>query len=89
MVRQWQELFYEKRYSCTSLSGNPDFVKVAEAYGAVGFGITKKSEVEGAIKKAISIDKPVVLDFHIEQEENVFPMVPAGAPIDEIIRGLA
>ena len=89
MVRQWQELFYKKRYSATLFSGNPDFVKVAEAYNAVGLRITKKDEVEKAIKKAIEMKKTVVLDFHIEKEENVFPMVPAGVPLDEIICELA
>lgn len=89
MVRQWQELFYKKRYSATLFSGNPDFVKVAEAYDLEGLRITKKEEVEPALKKAIAMKKTVVLDFHIEKEENVFPMVPAGVPLDEIISGLA
>ncbi len=89
MVRQWQELFYEKRYSATVFSGNPDFVKVAEAYNLEGLRITKKEEVEPALEKAIAMKKTVVLDFNIEKEENVFPMVPAGVPLDEIISGLA
>ena len=89
MVRQWQELFYKKRYSATLFSGNPDFVKVAEAYDLEGLRISKKEEVEPALKKAIAMKKTVVLDFHIEKEENVFPMVPAGVPLDEIISGLA
>ena len=89
MVRQWQQLFYKKRYSGTVLSGNPDFVKVAEAYGAVGIRVEKKSDVKAAIQKAIKIDKPVFLDFKIEPEENVFPMVPAGAALDEILQGVA
>jgi acetolactate synthase-1/2/3 large subunit len=70
-------------------SGNPDFVKVAEAYGAVGIRVEKKSDVRAAIQKAIKIDKPVFLDFKIESEENVFPMVPAGAALDEILQGVA
>lgn len=89
MVRQWQELFYKKRYSHTCLKGCPDFVKVAESYGAVGIRVTKKSEVKPAIEKAISIDKPVFLDFHVEPEENVFPMVPAGQAINRMIGGMA
>jgi len=90
MVRQWQELFYKKRYSSTVLhEGNPDFVKVAEAYGAVGIRVTEKKDVAPALKKALNVDKPVVLDFHVEREENVFPMVPAGAALDDIMRGLA
>lgn len=90
MVRQWQEFFYKKRYSSTILhEGNPDFVKVAEAYGAVGIRVTEKKDVAPALKKALNVDKPVVLDFHVEREENVFPMVPAGAALDDIMRGLA
>lgn len=88
MVRQWQELFYGKRYAGTCIEG-PDFVKVAEAYGAVGIRITKKKDVVPAIKKAISIKKPVVMDFHVAKEENVFPMVPAGANLKQMIGGLS
>ena len=89
MVRQWQELFYEKRYSYTSLAGGPDFVKVAEAYGATGIKVTKSEEVAPAIKKALDTPGPVVMDFHVAREENVFPMVPAGAAISQMIDGLA
>jgi len=89
MVRQWQQLFYKKRYSGTNLSPNPDFVKIAEAYGASGIRVSEKDEVEDALKKAISIEGPVILDFLVEREENVFPMVPVGARLDEVIRGLA
>lgn len=89
MVRQWQQLFYNKRYSATDLTANPDFVKIAEAYGAFGIRVTEKDEVEDALKKAISLDGPVILDFLVEREENVFPMVPTGARLDEVIRGLA
>ncbi|MEK6732694.1 MAG: thiamine pyrophosphate-dependent enzyme, partial [Candidatus Omnitrophota bacterium] len=88
MVRQWQELFYKKRYSYTTLS-NPDFVKLAESYGAVGIRVTKKEDVARAIKKAISIDNVVFIDFRVEEEENVFPMVPAGEAINRMIEGLA
>jgi len=90
MVRQWQELFYKKRYSYTCLGGiTPDFVKLAESYGAVGIRVTKKEEVRPAIDKAISTDNCVFIDFHIEKEENVFPMVPAGEAINRMIDGLA
>jgi len=91
MVRQWQELFYKKRYSYTCLGkgGCPDFVKLAESYGAVGIGVTKKKDVRAAIDKALSIDNTVLLDFHIEEEENVFPMVPAGQAINRMIGGMA
>ena len=91
MVRQWQELFYDKRYSHTCLDhpGCPDFVKVAEAYGALGIRVTKKSEVLPAIKEAINSKNTVVLDFVVENEENVFPMVPAGEAINRMIGGMA
>jgi len=85
MVRQWQQLFYKKRYSSTRLSSVPDFVKLAEAYGAVGMRITKKEEVRPAIEKAIKTDNVVVMDFVVEEEENVFPMVPAGEAINKMI----
>ncbi|MDP1853421.1 MAG: biosynthetic-type acetolactate synthase large subunit [Candidatus Omnitrophota bacterium] len=88
MVRQWQELFYNKRYSKTKLV-NPDFVKLAEAYGAVGMRITKKEEVVPALEKAIAIDGTVFMDFIVEPEENVFPMVPAGEAINRMIGGMA
>ncbi len=88
MVRQWQELFYKRRYSYTDIGGGcPDFVKLAESYGAVGIRVTKKSEVRAAIEKALKTDNTVFLDFHIEQEENVFPMVPAGEAINKMIGG--
>jgi len=88
MVRQWQELFYKKRYSYTHLI-NPDFVRLAESYGAVGIRVAKKEEVRPAIEKAIDIDNVVFLDFQIEEEENVYPMVPAGEAIDRMIGGMA
>jgi len=88
MVRQWQELFYKKHYSYTSLY-NPDFVKLAESYGAAGIRVTKKEEVRPAIEKALSVDNTVFIDFHIEPEENVFPMVPAGEAINRMIGGMA
>jgi acetolactate synthase-1/2/3 large subunit len=100
MVRQWQELFYNKRYSqtylCTKKLGKihcepvPDFIEIAKAYKAEGFRVTKKEDVVTTLKKALEIkDKPVVIDFWIEEEENVFPMVPAGASLDEVITSLA
>jgi len=89
MVRQWQELFYKKRYSHTKLECCPDFVKLAEAYGACGMRITKKQEVRKALEKALKIKKPVIMDFHVEPEENVFPMVPAGQAINKMIGALA
>ena len=85
MVRQWQELFYDKNYAATPLDNSPDFVKLAEAYGAMGLRATKPSEVVPVIKKALNSKKPVIMDFVVEQEEGVYPMVPAGAAIDEMI----
>lgn len=88
MVRQWQELFYKKRYSHTTLC-NPDFVKLVESYGGVGIRVTKKEEVKAALQKAIEIDNVVFIDFQVEPEENVFPMVPAGEAINRMIGGMA
>jgi acetolactate synthase-1/2/3 large subunit len=85
MVRQWQEFFYGKRYASVSLEGvSPDFVKLAEAYGAVGLRATKPEEVVPALKKAFSTPEPVVIDFEIDPEENVYPMVPAGEPLNQM-----
>jgi len=85
MVRQWQELFYNERYSHTYLSTAPDFIKVAESYGAVGLRATKPSEVEPVIKEALSVKKPVFMDFIVDWKEKVYPMVPPGASIDQMI----
>jgi len=86
MVRQWQELFFEERYAHTQLSDTiPDFVKIAEAYNAVGLRATKKSEVEAVLKEAFSIKRPVMMDFLIDWQEKVYPMVPAGASIDNML----
>jgi len=91
MVRQWQELFFNRRYSHTRLAdANPDFVKVAEGYGAVGIVAERPEEVRPAIQRAMEVqDKPVLLDFRIAPEENVFPMVPAGQAIDRMLGGMA
>ena len=86
MVRQWQELFWGKRYSSTHLApGNPDFVKLAEAYGARGIRVTKPEDVRPALDDAIAHPGPVVLDFMVNPEENVFPMVPTGQALDKMI----
>ena len=85
MVRQWQELFFEKRYAQTLLKGNPDFVKLAEAYGAVGLRASTPEEVTPVIKKALSINRPVIMDFLVCEEECVAPMVPAGAAMTEML----
>ncbi|MCH7559106.1 MAG: biosynthetic-type acetolactate synthase large subunit [Planctomycetes bacterium] len=83
MVRQWQELFYNKRYSKSYLS-NPDYAVIARALGAVGITVDKKEEVPKAVKQMLAEKKPCVVDFRIEREENVWPMVPAGKSIDEM-----
>jgi len=85
MVRQWQELFYDKRYAAVDSSAQPDFVKLAEAYGAVGLRATKAEEVVPVLKKAIATPKPVIIDFQVSREEGVYPMVPAGAALTEMI----
>jgi len=85
MVRQWQQLFYEKQYCATCLKMAPDFVKLAEAYGAVGLRATKPNEVEKVIKEALATPKPVLMDFVVNPEECVYPMVPAGAATTEMI----
>ncbi|VVB86709.1 3D-(3,5/4)-trihydroxycyclohexane-1,2-dione hydrolase [uncultured archaeon] len=85
MVRQWQELFFNRRFSSTCLEGSVDFVKLAEAYGAVGLRAKKKSEVKDVITEAVKSGCPAVIDFVVEREENVSPMVPAGAAINEIL----
>jgi acetolactate synthase-1/2/3 large subunit len=88
MVRQWQELFYKRRYSYTPIT-SPDFVKLAESYGAVGIRVTRKEDVKSALQRAIDTENTVFIDFLIEEEENVFPMVPAGEAINNILGGLA
>jgi acetolactate synthase-1/2/3 large subunit len=88
MVRQWQELFYKKRYSQVNIT-SPYFVKLAQSYGAVGIKVTKKEDVRPALEKALAIDNTVFVDFHIEEEENVYPMVPAGEALNRMIEGLA
>jgi acetolactate synthase-1/2/3 large subunit len=86
MVRQWQEFFYQGRYAMTYMDSLPDFVKLAEAYGHVGIRITSPGDVEAALKEAFSIkDKLVFMDFVISKEENVYPMIPAGAGQNEMI----
>ncbi len=85
MVRQWQELFYNKRYVCTCMDCAPDFVKLAEAYGAVGLRATKPAEVQSILSEGLAIPRPVIMEFIVEKEEGVYPMVPAGAAITEML----
>ncbi len=85
MVRQWQELFYNKNYSATHLSASPDFVKLAEAYGAVGLRATRPDEVTPTIQAALAAPNTVVIDFQVDPEAGVYPIVPAGASLDNMI----
>lgn len=85
MVRQWQNLFYNKRFSYSTLGPDVDFVKLADAYGIKGFRITSNEEVEDTLKKALEMEQPVLIECMIHPDEMVYPMVPPGAPIDEII----
>jgi len=85
MVRQWQQLLYDRRYSSTDLSAQPDFVKVAEAFGAVGLRATRPDEVEKVIKQAMETPRPVIMDFVVDREECVMPMVPPGKATHEML----
>lgn len=85
MVRQWQELFYDKRYASTCMDCGPDFIKLAEAYGAIGLRATKPEEVIPVLEKGLASPNTVIMDFVVAQEECVYPMVPAGAPITEML----
>ena len=85
MVRQWQELFYERCYACTEMSTAPDFVKLAEAFGAVGLRASRPEEVEQVLRSGLSTPRPVIMDFVVEKEECVYPMVPSGAAITDML----
>ena len=85
MVRQWQSLFYEERYSETTLNRSTDFVKLAEAFGAKGLRVAMKENLEEVLKEALNTNGPVVIDYIIHSDKKVFPMVAPGAPIDQII----
>jgi acetolactate synthase-1/2/3 large subunit len=84
MVRQWQELFYNDNYVSVAMA-QPDFVKLAEAYGILGMRVTTHDQVDDAIREANAHDGPVIIDFRVEQEGNVWPMVPAGASLSETV----
>ena len=85
MVRQWQELFYESRYSQSLMPVQPDFVKLAEAYGLKGYCIRNMDEAEEILTEAINSDEPVVVDCRVKQLENVYPMVPSGKALHEMV----
>jgi len=86
MVRQWQEMFWNRRYSEVELADNPDFAEVARAFGCVGLRCDKREDVDSIIKDASRVkDVPVLIDFRVAWEENVYPMIPAGGTLDEIV----
>lgn len=85
MVRQWQELFFNHNYSSTNMEAQPDFVKLAEAYGAEGYRISTREELLPTLKTALASPRPAFIDVRVEREENVYPMVPAGAALDEML----
>ncbi|WCB47923.1 biosynthetic-type acetolactate synthase large subunit [Nitratidesulfovibrio vulgaris] len=85
MVRQWQELFYQRNYCSTCMDAQPDFVKLAEAYGAEGYRITEVESLESTLREALASPHPAIIDVRVEREENVYPMVPAGAALDEML----
>ena len=85
MVRQWQEIFYEKSYVATAYTGNPDFVKLAEAFGIFGARVTDKAQVMPTILEAMEHDGPAIIDFVVKQEENVYPMIPSGMTVNDMI----
>jgi acetolactate synthase-1/2/3 large subunit len=85
MVRQWQQFFWDRRYSQTCIYNCVDFVKLAEAYGGIGFRVKEKDKVGETISKALGLNRLVIVDFWIDREENVYPMVPPGSPISEML----
>jgi acetolactate synthase-1/2/3 large subunit len=87
MVRQWQELFWNKRYSHTCMECQPDFVKLAQAYGAQGFRATKPQELEEVLRVGLTCDGPAVIDIRVKREANVYPMIPSGGTVHDMMEG--
>jgi len=85
MVRQWQDLFYNKNYCSTCLEYSPDFVKLAQAYGAEGYKVTRPDELDDVLRRALFSPNTAIVEVAVSQEENVYPMVPAGAPLNEML----
>jgi acetolactate synthase-1/2/3 large subunit len=85
MVRQWQSMFYDERYSGVDLEGNPDFARLAEAYGIKGYRITRPADVRRVLKAALEHEGPCLVDAEVEKHDNVFPMIPAGAPLEAML----
>jgi acetolactate synthase I/II/III large subunit len=85
MVRQWQELFWDRRYSSVEMGPSPDWVKLAEAFGATGMRVTDKGELEGTLRSALAEEGPVLVDVHVTKEENCYPMIPAGQAARDMV----
>ena len=86
MVRQWQELFFDRRYSQTHLEdGNPDFVMVAKGFGLEAFRVDRPGDLRATLERAFAHPGPVVVDVHVEKEENVYPMIPSGGTVNDTI----
>jgi acetolactate synthase-1/2/3 large subunit len=85
MVRQWQELFWDRRYSAVEMGASPDWVKLADAFGALGMRVTDKSELVGAFRTALAEDGPVLVDVRVTKEENCYPMIPAGQAARDMV----
>jgi acetolactate synthase-1/2/3 large subunit len=87
MVRQWQELFWDGRYSAVEMGPSPDWAKLADAFGAKGMMVDDKNEVEGAMREALATEGPVLLDVKVSKEENCYPMIPAGSAARDMVGG--
>jgi acetolactate synthase-1/2/3 large subunit len=85
MVRQWQELFWEGRYSAVEMGPSPDWAKLADAFGATGMRVDDKNEVEAVMRTALETEGPVLVDVHVSKEENCYPMIPAGAAARDMV----
>ena len=85
MITQWQDMVFNKNFYANTYTGNPDFVKLADAYGIKGIRVTKQDQLEGALREAREHPGPVVMDFVIYADENVFPMIPSGQSVDQLI----
>jgi acetolactate synthase-1/2/3 large subunit len=85
MVRQWQELFWDRRYSAVDMGASPDWVKLAEAFGATGMLVEERSELPGAMRDALATEGPVVCDVRVTKEENCYPMIPAGQAARDMV----
>jgi acetolactate synthase I/II/III large subunit len=85
MVRQWQELFWDRRYSAVEMGTSPDWVKLADAFGCLGMRISDKGELVDAMKTALAEDGPVLMDVHVTKEENCYPMIPAGQAARDMV----